>query len=90
MQNLACMQQLQPRMEAATNKLSRFLSVSLDAALRMGHRAATMHCLHAYASVGDAASAEQVGVCLCSRKQAYMHTTVIYLSSQACKSHSFA
>ena len=59
-QQLPSLQQLQPRADAAVNRLSALLSQALDAALRGGRESAVQHCLQAYAAVGDTASAEQV------------------------------
>lgn len=57
---LPSLQQLQPRADSAVEKLSRLLRQALDGALRSGHQSAVLHCLQAYAAVGDTAGAEQV------------------------------
>jgi len=54
------LQQLQPRAESAVERLSFLLSQALDAALRGGHQSAVLHCLQAYAAVGDTTGAEKV------------------------------
>ena len=59
-QQLPSLQQLQPRADAAVNRLSALLSQALDAALRGGRMSAVLHCLQAYAAVGDTATPEQV------------------------------
>lgn len=59
-QHLPSLQQLQPRADSAVNRLSSLLRQALDAALRGGHQPAVLHCLQAYAAVGDASAAEQV------------------------------
>lgn len=59
-QHLPSLQQLQPRADSAVNRLSSLLRQALDAALRGGHQPAVLHCLQAYAAVGDTAGAEQV------------------------------
>lgn len=59
-QRLPSLQQLQPRADSAIRRLSLLLRQALDAALRGGHQSAVLHCLQAYAAVGDAAAAEQV------------------------------
>ncbi|KAL3155161.1 hypothetical protein ABBQ32_013104 [Trebouxia sp. C0010 RCD-2024] len=59
-QHLPSLQQLQPRADSAVARLSLLLRQALDAALRGGHQPAVLHCLQAFAAVGDAAGAEQV------------------------------
>ena len=59
-QHLPSLQQLQPRAGSAVNRLSSLLKQALDAALKGGHQPAVLHCLQAYAAVGDASVAEQV------------------------------
>lgn len=59
-QELPSLQQLRPRADAAVTRLSALLSQALDAALRGGRMSAVLHCLQAYAAVGDTATAEQV------------------------------
>ena len=59
-QHLPSLQQLQPRADSAVNRLSSLLRIALDAALKGGHQLAVLHCLQAYAAVGDASVAEQV------------------------------
>ena len=59
-QQLPSLQQLQPRADSAVKRLSDLLGQALDAALRGGHSSAVLHCLQAYAAVGDTAGAEQV------------------------------
>ena len=59
-QHLPSLQQLQPRADSAVKRLSSLLRQALDTALRGGHQSAALHCLQAYAAVGDTAEAEQV------------------------------
>ncbi len=54
------MEQLEPRMDAAAQKLQALLSEGLAEALREGNASARAHCLQAFSAVGDATSAEQV------------------------------
>lgn len=54
------MEQLEPRMGTAAQKLQALLSDGLAEALREGNASARAHCLQAFSAVGDAASAEQV------------------------------
>ena len=54
------MEQLEPRMGAAAQKLQALLSEGLVEALREGNASARAHCLQALSAVGDATSAEQV------------------------------
>ena len=57
---LPSLQQLQPRADSAVERLSVLLRQALDAALRGGHQSAALHCLQAYAAVGDTQGAEEV------------------------------
>lgn len=59
-QYLPSLQQLQPRADSAVTRLSSLLKQALGVALRGSHQPAVLHCLQAYAAVGDAAAAEQV------------------------------
>ena len=59
-QQLPCLQQMQPRADIAVAKLGSLLRQALDAALRGGHHSAVLHCLQAYAAVGDTSEPEQV------------------------------
>ena len=54
------MQQLEPRMKAGAGKLQELLSEGLAQALREGNASAHIHCLQAFAAIGDAAGAEKV------------------------------
>ena len=54
------MQQLEPRMKAGAGKLQKLLSEGLAQALREGNASAHIHCLQAFAAIGDAAGAEKV------------------------------
>lgn len=47
-------------MAAAAERLQQLLSQGLTQALRDGNASARLHCLQAFAAVGDAGSAEQV------------------------------
>ncbi|KAK9806115.1 hypothetical protein WJX72_002159 [[Myrmecia] bisecta] len=58
--DLPFIQALEPRISAATQKLGELLSQGLKAALQTHNSSATLHCLHAYAAIGDTAAAEQV------------------------------
>lgn len=60
---LPSLQQLQPRADSAVERLSVLLNQALDAALRGGHQSAALHCLQAYAAVGDTQGAEEVRTC---------------------------
>ena len=62
MQELPFVQHLEPRMAASKEKLQFRLSAALKAALVDKHASARQHCLLAYASISDAAGAEQVPV----------------------------
>jgi hypothetical protein len=53
-------QQLEPRMKAGAGKLQELLSQGLAQALKEGNVPARMHCLQAFAAIGDAAGAENV------------------------------
>ena len=54
------MEQLEPRMGAAAQRLQELLSEALAQALREGNAPARAHCLQAFSAVGDSVSAEQV------------------------------
>ena len=54
------MQQLEPRMRAGAAKLQQLLSEGLAQALREGNAPARLHCLQAFAAIGDASDAEEV------------------------------
>jgi hypothetical protein len=53
-------QQLEPRVKAGAGKLQELLSQGLAQALKEGNVPARMHCLQAFAAIGDAAGAEKV------------------------------
>ena len=53
------MQQLQPRMAAAAQKLGVLLAEALQAVLLRDAASARQHCLHAYAAIGAYSGAEQ-------------------------------
>ncbi|CAL8471248.1 g10790 [Coccomyxa elongata] len=57
---LQFVEQLEPRMDAAAQKLQALLSEGLAEALREGNASARAHCLQAFSAVGDATSAEQI------------------------------
>ncbi|BDA46634.1 Conserved oligomeric Golgi complex subunit 2 [Coccomyxa sp. Obi] len=57
---LQFVEQLEPRMGAAAQKLQALLSEGLAEALREGNASARAHCLQAFSAVGDAVSAEQI------------------------------
>ena len=59
-ENLPSLQQLQPRADSAVEKLLGLLQQALGSALSSGHQSAIMHCLQAYAVIGDTMDAEQV------------------------------
>lgn len=65
-QELAFVEQLEPRMGAAAQRLQELLSEALAQALREGNAPARAHCLQAFSAVGDAVSAEQVPCRLCT------------------------
>ena len=54
------MQQLEPRMRAGAARLQQLLSEGLAQALREGNASVRLHCLQAFAAVGDASGAEEV------------------------------
>ena len=54
------MQQLEPRISAAVERLNDMLRTALDAALRSQEQASMLLCLRAYAAIGNPAGAEQV------------------------------
>ena len=59
-ENLPSLQQLQPRADSAVEQLLGLLQQALGSALSGGHQSAVMHCLQAYAVIGDTMDAEQV------------------------------
>lgn len=60
LQELQFVQQLEPRMKAGAGKLQELLSEGLAQALKEGNAPAQIHCLQAFAAIGDASGAEQV------------------------------
>eukprot|EP00891_Asterochloris_glomerata_P006880 jgi/Astpho2/6880/Aster-07879 len=58
-QNLPAVQQLEPRISAAVERLNDVLRTALDAALRSQEQASMLLCLRAYAAIGNPAGAEQ-------------------------------
>ena len=62
LQNLPAVQQLEPRISAAVERLNDVLRTALDAALRSQEQASMLLCLRAYAAIGNSAGAEQVGI----------------------------
>ena len=62
LQNLPAVQQLEPRITAAVERLNDMLGTALDATLRSQEQASMLLCLRAYAAIGNPAGAEQVGV----------------------------
>ena len=54
------MQQLEPRMKAGVGRLQELLAQGLAKALQEGVAPARMHCLQAFAAIGDAEGAEKV------------------------------
>eukprot|EP00891_Asterochloris_glomerata_P006879 jgi/Astpho2/6879/Aster-07878 len=61
LQNLPAVQQLEPRISAAVERLNDVLRTALDAALRSQEQASMLLCLRAYAAIGNPAGAEQIG-----------------------------
>ena len=62
LQNLPAVQQLEPRIAAAVERLNDMLRTALDAALRSREQASMLLCLRAYAAIGNPAGAEEVGM----------------------------
>lgn len=60
LQELQFVQQLEPRMKAGAGKLQELLSEGLAQAMKEGNMSAHIHCLQAFAAIGDASGAEQV------------------------------
>ena len=60
LQELHFVQQLEPRMKAGAGKLQELLSQGLAQALKEGNVSARIHCLQAFAAIGDASGAEKV------------------------------
>ncbi|GFH07758.1 uncharacterized protein HaLaN_02607 [Haematococcus lacustris] len=56
--DLAFVKALEPKVAAARAELSAHLATALEAALLAGSHAAALHCLHAYAELGQAGPAE--------------------------------
>lgn len=54
------MQQLDARMKAGAGNLQQLLSQGLAEALKEGNASARLHCLQAFAAIGDASGAEEV------------------------------
>jgi hypothetical protein len=71
-QELQFVEQLEPRMAAAAGRLQQLLRQGLRQALADGNASARLHCLQAFAAVGDAASAEQVRLIWCREKQTHL------------------
>lgn len=63
-EKLPNLQQLQPRADSAVEQLSGSLQQALSLALKHRNQSAVMHCLQAYAVIGDTATAEQVSYIL--------------------------
>ena len=61
-ERLPSLQQLQPRADSAVEQLSGLLQQALTLALKSNNQSAVMHCLQAYAVIGDTADAEQVSL----------------------------
>lgn len=59
-EKLPNLQQLQPRADHAVEQLSGLLQQALSLAVKGSNQSAVMHCLQAYAVIGDTADAEQV------------------------------
>lgn len=59
-QELQFVQQLEPRMKAGAGRLQELLAQGLAEALQGGIAPARMHCLQAFAAIGDAEGAEKV------------------------------
>ena len=62
-EGLPNLQQLQPRADSAVEQLSGLLQQALSLALKSHNQPAVMHCLQAYAVIGDTTDAEQVSMC---------------------------
>ncbi|KAL6757491.1 hypothetical protein V8C86DRAFT_2624124 [Haematococcus lacustris] len=56
--DLAFVKALEPKIAAARAELAAYLATALEAALLAGSHAAALHCLHAYAELGQAGPAE--------------------------------
>ena len=68
-EGLPNLQQLQPRADSAVEQLSGLLQQALSLALKSHNQPAVMHCLQAYAVIGDTTDAEQASLCAWHRWQ---------------------
>jgi hypothetical protein len=57
-QDLAFVRALDPRITAARTQLNTHLGAALEAALTTKAHSAALHCLHAYAELGETGTAE--------------------------------